>query len=317
MRPTPHLSIIICVYNEAENIRPMTEAVRQALDGTDYELIYVDDGSRDETMARLKEVLDDRMRIVEFRKNYGQSAALAAGIAAARGSYLCTMDGDLQNDPLDVPDMLRLAETGGWDLVAGERANRQDGMFLRKIPSLIANAIIRSATGVHIRDYGCTLKVFRSEIAKDMGLYGELHRFIPVLASLEGARITQVPVRHHARIHGTSKYGIGRTFKVISDLLLMVFFRRYMLKPMHLFGTTGVIAMVIGGMINLYLLWLKIQGQDIWGKPLLILGMLLFLGGIQIITTGIVLEMMMRTYYESQQKTVYRIRNIIDGTARN
>lgn len=306
----PLLSVIVCVYNEEANIRPLVEKIRTDLAGLDYELIYVDDGSTDHTLRELEALLDDRLRVVEFRKNYGQSAALAAGIAEAKGLYLATLDGDLQNDPADIPGMLELATREEWDLVAGVRANRKDGMLLRKIPSRIANAIIRSATNVHIRDYGCTLKVFRSEVAKDMGLYGELHRFIPVLASLEGARITQVDVRHHARIHGQSKYGIGRTFRVISDLLLMVFFRRYLQKPMHLFGTAGVLAFGAGVLINLYLLVLKLMGQDIWGKPLLILGVLLVLGGIQLITIGIVVEIMMRTYYESQQKTVYRIRRI-------
>lgn len=312
--PSPFLSVIVCVYNEEPNIRPLVEKIRIDLDGLDYELLYVDDGSTDGTLAALKSVMDERMRVVEFRKNYGQSAALAAGIAEARGAYLATLDGDLQNDPADIPGMLRLAVDEGWDLVAGERANRQDGMLLRKIPSRIANAIIRKSTGVYIRDYGCTLKVFRSEVAKDMGLYGELHRFIPVLASLEGARITQVPVRHHPRIHGQSKYGIGRTFRVVSDLLLMVFFRKYLQKPMHLFGTAGVLAFGLGVLINLYLLGLKLAGNDIWGKPLLILGVILLLGGIQLVTIGIITEIMMRTYYESQNKTVYRIRRIHPGS---
>lgn len=312
--PSPFLSVIVCVYNEEPNIRPLVEKIRVDLNGLDYELLYVDDGSTDGTLAALKAVMDERMRVVEFRKNYGQSAALAAGIAEAKGVYLATLDGDLQNDPADIPGMLRLAVDEGWDLVAGERANRQDGMLLRKIPSRIANAIIRKSTGVYIRDYGCTLKVFRSEVAKDMGLYGELHRFIPVLASLEGARITQVPVRHHARIHGQSKYGIGRTFRVVSDLLLMVFFRRYLQKPMHLFGTAGVLAFGVGVLINLYLLGLKLAGNDIWGKPLLILGVILLLGGIQLVTIGIITEIMMRTYYESQNKTVYRIRRIHPGS---
>lgn len=310
---TPYLSVIVCVYNEEENIAPLVEKIRHDLADLDYELIYVDDGSTDGTVNALKAVMFDRLRIVELRKNYGQSAALAGGIADARGTYLATLDGDLQNDPVDIPLMLSLAEKEEWDLVAGIRANRQDGMLLRKIPSKIANAIIRQSTGIHIKDYGCTLKVFKSDVAKDMGLYGELHRFIPVLASLEGARITQVDVHHHPRIHGVSKYGIGRTFRVISDLLLMVFFRRYLQKPMHLFGTAGVIAFGLGALINLYLLALKIMGQDIWGKPLLILGVLLVIGGIQFITIGIIVEIMMRTYYESQNKTVYKVRRIIEN----
>lgn len=307
----PHLSVIVCVFNEEANIRPLVEQIRIAMQGIDYELIYVDDGSTDGTLKELQEVMDHRLRVVELRKNYGQSAALAAGIQEARGQYLVTLDGDLQNDPADIPAMLDKAIVGEYDLVAGIRANRQDGMLLRLIPSRIANAIIRYATGVRMKDYGCTLKVFRSEIAKNMGLYGELHRFIPVLAHMEGARITQMDVRHHPRIHGTSKYGIGRTFRVVSDLLLMVFFRRYLQKPMHLFGTVGIFAFLIGVGINVYLLVLKLGGQDIWGKPLLIAGLVFLLGGIQFITIGILAEILMRTYYESQQKTVYRIRRIM------
>ena len=183
-------------------------------------------------------------------------------------------------------------------------------MFLRKIPSRIANALIRQLTGVHFRDYGCTLKVFRKEIAEDLGLYGELHRFIPVLAKLQGARITQVDVKHHPRRFGKSKYGIGRTFRVLSDLVLMVFFRRYLQKPMHLFGTIGFISFGIGLLINLYLVVLKIMGHDIWGKPILILGLIFLLGGIQLVTIGILAEIAVRTYFESQQKKTYNVRNV-------
>jgi hypothetical protein len=208
---------------------------------------------------------------------------------------------------------VRLAEEGDWDLVAGNRARRQDGMLLRKMPSKIANYVIRYLTGVALKDYGCALKVFRSDLARDIGLYGELHRFIPVLAHLEGARITQVDVRHHARRHGKSKYGLNRTFKVISDLLLMLFFKKYMQKPMHLFGNVGVVLFLIGGVINLYLMGLKAFGHDIWGKPLLILGLMLVIAGIQLITIGIVIEIQMRTYFESQQKRPYKVRRIIAG----
>ena len=200
-------------------------------------------------------------------------------------------------------------------MVAGERVNRKDGMFLRKIPSRIANYIIRRSSGVALRDYGCALKVFRSEIAKDLGLYGELHRFIPVLAVLEGARITQIPVKHHPRQFGTSKYGLSRTFKVISDLLLMLFFKRYLQKPMHLFGNLGVLLFGAGLLINLYLGVLKIMGQDIWGKPLMILGLLLVIAGIQFVTIGIVAEIQMRTYYESQHKRPYKVRQVRTGAA--
>ncbi|MGB3007085.1 MAG: glycosyltransferase, partial [Chitinophagaceae bacterium] len=224
------------------------------------------------------------------------------------------LDGDLQNDPTDIPPMLDILKKDDWDVVAGNRKNRKDGFILRKIPSKIANAIIRRMTGVYIKDYGCTLKIFKREIAEELGLYGELHRFIPVLAKLQGARITQVDVKHHARVHGKSKYGISRTFKVMSDLVLMVFKRKYMQKPMHLFGTLGFICFGIGALINLYLLTLKIMGHDIWGKPLLILGLILLLGGIQLITIGIVADINVRTYYESQNKKTYNVRKVFqDG----
>ncbi len=309
----PKLSVVVTVYNEEDNIRPLIEAISAALQDYEYEIIYIDDGSTDKTVEVLKSIQHARLKIVELKKNYGQSLALMAGIDQSSGEYIVTMDGDLQNDPTDIPMMLQLAEEGDWDMVAGERVNRQDGMFLRKIPSRIANYIIRRSSGVYLRDYGCALKVFKADLAKDLGLYGELHRFIPVLAVLEGARITQVPVKHHPRKFGKSKYGLSRTFKVMSDLLLMLFFKRYMQKPMHLFGNTGVILFIVGVLINFYLLIIKILGQDIWGKPLLILGLMLLLAGIQLITIGIVVEIQMRTYFESQQKRPYKIRRITVG----
>ena len=309
----PKLSVVVTVYNEEENIHPLATAIATALDGIDYELVYVDDGSTDGTLAELKKLDNPRLVVVEFRRNYGQSAALMAGIDVAQGEYIATMDGDLQNDPTDLPKMLELAEEKELDLVAGERVNRQDGVFLRKIPSWIANYIIRQSSGVHLRDYGCAIRVVRAEIAKDLGLYGELHRFIPVLISLETSRIEQIPVKHHARQFGQSKYGLGRTFKVVSDLLLMLFFKRYLARPMHLFGNTGLLFFGIGVLINLYLLGLKLMGQDIWGKPLLILGLMLLLGGIQLITIGIVVEIQMRTYFESQDKRPYKIRHLHRG----
>lgn len=296
--------------NEEENIHPLLEAVRTALSGFDYEVILVDDGSTDKTKENILEYADDRTVLVELRKNYGQSNAMTAGIDHSRGKYVALLDGDLQNDPSDIPSMLSLLKKEDWDVVAGNRKNRKDGFVLRKIPSKIANALIRRMTGVYIKDYGCTLKIFKREIAEELGLYGELHRFIPVLAKLQGARITQVDVKHHARIHGKSKYGINRTFKVMSDLVLMVFMRKYMQKPMHLFGPIGFISFGIGLLINLYLLILKIMGHDIGGKPLLILGLILLIGGIQFITIGIVADINTRTYFESQNKKTYTVRKV-------
>jgi len=304
------LSLVIPVMNEEDNIRPLLDAVRDALKDFDYEVILVDDGSSYATRKRIVEHSDDRTVLVELRKNYGQSTAMTAGIDYAKGRYVALLDGDLQNDPTDIPFMLDLLKREDWDVVAGNRKNRKDGAVLRKFPSKIANAMIRRMTGVYIKDYGCTLKIFKKEIAEDLGLYGELHRFIPVLAKLQGARITQVDVKHHPRKFGKSKYGIGRTFRVLSDLVLMVFFRRYMQKPMHLFGTLGFISLGLGILINAYLLVLKILGHDIWGKPILILGLIFLLGGIQLITIGILAEIAVRTYYESQSKKTYQVRKV-------
>jgi glycosyltransferase involved in cell wall biosynthesis len=304
------LSVVITVMNEEDNIKPLLEAVRSALAGIDYEVILVDDGSTDRTRFQILEYSDERTVFVELRKNYGQSTAMTAGIDFSKGRYVALLDGDLQNDPTDIPAMLELLKKEDWDVVAGNRRNRKDGMILRKIPSSIANALIRRMTGVYFKDYGCTLKLFKREIAEELGLYGELHRFIPVLAKLQGARITQVDVKHHPRKFGKSKYGINRTFKVMSDLVLMVFFRKYLQKPMHLFGTIGFISFGIGALINIYLLVLKIMGNDIWGKPLLILGLILLLGGIQFITIGIIADINVRTYFESQNKKTYTVRKV-------
>ncbi len=307
------LSVVITVMNEEDNIRPMVQALEEALSGFNYEAIFVDDGSTDATRARLKELVSDRVILVELRKNYGQSTAMTAGIDHTRGEYIALLDGDLQNDPTDIPGMLELLKKEDWDVVAGNRKNRKDGFILRKIPSKIANYLIRRWTRVYIKDYGCTLKLFKREIAEDLGIYGELHRFIPVLAAMQGARITQVDVKHHARRFGTSKYGLGRTFRVMSDLITMIFFRSYIQKPMHLFGTMGFVSLAAGILINAYLLVLKILGYDIWGKPLLILGLIFLLGGIQLITIGILAEINVRTYFESSNRKTYQVRKIYGG----
>jgi glycosyltransferase involved in cell wall biosynthesis len=279
----------------------------------DYEVILVEDGSTDRTVAEVKKYANTRTKLVIFNRNYGQTTALAAGIDQATGEYIATMDGDLQNDPTDLPGMLQKAIDEEWDVVAGRRANRKDGFVLRKIPSKIANWIIRNSTNVHLKDYGCTLRVYKAEIAQNMGLYGELHRFIPVLAKQEGAKMTEVDVKHHPRIHGTSKYGLSRTFKVMSDLILMLFFQKYFQRPIHLFGGLGLLAFLLGGIINVYLLVLKIMGEDIWGRPILILGFMLILAGIQLITTGIIAEIIVRTYFESQDKKTYRVKALYTG----
>jgi len=304
------LSLVICVYNEEKNINPLSEQIISALKEFDFEAIFVDDGSTDSTKQKIRALNDDRFYLVELKKNYGQSSALQAGIDVAQGEYIVTLDGDLQNDPKDIPMMLQKSIDEDWDVVTGVRANRKDGMFFRKIPSKIANSIIRNTTEVRIKDYGCTLKIFKREIAKSIKIYGELHRFIPVLVALEGGTITQVDVQHHARIHGKSKYGLNRTLKVVSDLLVMLFLKTYLQKPMHLFGGLGGVSIFLGVIINIYLLIIKLMGHDIWGKPIMILGLILLLGGIQLITFGLLAEIQMRTYFESQDKKPYRIRKI-------
>ena len=304
------LSVVVPVMNEEQNIKPLIEAIEDALKDIDYEVIFVDDGSSDNTVNEIKKWANERVKLLVLNRNYGQTIAMAAGFDAARGELIAPIDGDLQNDPRDIPIMMKKLEDEGWDVVAGIRANRQDGMLLRKIPSKIANYIIRKSTGVYLNDYGCTLKVFKKDVAKNLGLYGELHRFIPVLAALYGAKMTQMPIRHHPRRFGKSKYGIGRTFKVISDLLLMLFFQKYATKPMHLFGSLGFGMLLIGGLIDIYMLILKLLGHSIGGRPLLMLGILLTLGGIQLITTGFLAEMIMRTYYESQNKKPYVIKEV-------
>ena len=310
------LSVVVSVYNEEDNVIPLCQKEYEALEGIDYELILVDDGSTDDTIKNIKSVANDRTKLLIFNKNYGQSTAMQAGIDAAQGEYIVTMDGDLQNDPADIPKMLEKLEETGLDVVAGVRANRNDGFILRKFPSKIANWIIRNTTDVRLSDYGCSLRIYRADIAKNLGLYGELHRFIPVLAKLQGARMTEVDVNHHARIHGESKYGINRTFKVMADLILMIFFQKYFRRPMHLFGGVGIITFGLGFLIDLYLVIYKfVTGADIWGRPLLLLGSFLILAGLQFITVGIIAELMMRTYYESQNKTVYRLKETFVGKA--
>lgn len=307
------LSVVICLYNEEDNVIPLIRSLDNALNDLDHEIIFVDDGSNDETASRIRDNALPSGKLVLLSKNYGQSSALSAGIDIACGDFIATMDGDMQNDPSDLPMMLSLLEERSYDIVVGFRENRKDNFILRKLPSLVANYLIRRTTKIKIRDYGCTLKVFRNNIAKNIRIYGELHRFIPVLASFESnLKIGQVSVRHHARVHGKSKYGLNRTFKVLSDLMLMLFIRKYMQRPMHFFGAIGIPVTIAGIIINLYMLVLKILGQDIWGKPLLILGVMLLLAGLQFLVAGIFAELVMRTYYESQNKKPYNIKSILD-----
>ncbi|GFD73497.1 glycosyltransferase family 2 protein [Tenacibaculum sp. Mcav3-52] len=303
------ISVIVPVYNEEDNVVPLTKQIDDSLKGFDYEIIYIDDFSTDNTKKNVVNMNNPRVVLVELRKNYGQSLALAAGFDQAKGDYIVTLDGDMQNDPSDIPHMIEKAESEDWDVVTGIRAKRKDS-FIRTIPSKIANFLIRRATRLDLKDQGCAIKVFKKEIAKDLNLYGEMHRFINLLAHLNGAKITQVPVKHHPRIHGQSKYGLGRTVKVINDIILIIFQRKYMQRPVHLFGNFGLFFMFFGLAINFYLLVLKLLGQDIWGRPLLIVGVMLVIISLQFFTVGIITDLLMRTYYESQKKRPYTIRKI-------
>lgn len=306
------LSIVIPVFNEAENVRGLIEKLRVSLEGFAYEIIWVDDGSTDHTVEEIRTHSDERTQLISLSRNFGQTAALAAGIDAAEGKFLVTLDGDQQNNPADIPPLVHKLKEGDWDVVAGYRKNRQDGL-LRTVPSRLANRLIRSISGVGVQDYGCSLKAFKTEYAKKLELYGELHRFIPILAAFHGARITNMEVSHFPRRFGKSKYGLGRTFKVLSDLFLLFFFQKYLRRPIHFFGPLGMVTLLAGSGISVYLLIVKLMGQDIWGRPLMILGVLLVLAGIQFLTFGLLAELMMRSYYESTRKKIYTIKSEFVG----
>jgi len=317
MEPLTHalLSIVIPLYNEEENVLLLTEKIHSSLQGYNYQIVYVDDFSTDITKDRVKGMKDPKVHLLALKKNYGQSLALAAGLDYAQGEYIITMDGDLQNDPADIPQMLAHAVQGDYDVVTGIRQKRKDSL-VKKIPSKIANFMVRRVTNLDIKDNGCALKVFTKEIAKDLNLYGEMHRFITLLAHLEGGRIKQVPVKHHARNAGVSKYGLERVFKVVADMMLLLFIRKYFQRPIHLFGIFGFLMILLGVFINIYLLIVKFGlGEDIGNRPLLIFGLMFIIGGIQLFTIGIVMELLIRTYYESQNKRPYRIKDISIGGA--
>lgn len=310
---TSLLSIVVPLFNEEDNVVLLTQKIHESLVGYQYQIIYVDDFSTDGTRKVVNDMQDEKVHLICLKKNYGQSLALAAGIDYAEGEFIITMDGDLQNDPTDIPEMLSYAVNGEFDLVTGIRQKRKDSL-VKKIPSKIANFLVRRVTNLDIKDNGCALKVFSRDIAKDLNLYGEMHRFITLLAYLEGAQIKQVPVKHHARNAGVSKYGLERVFKVIADMMLLLFIRKYFQRPIHLFGIFGVLLILLGILINMYLLVVKFgMGEDIGTRPLLIFGVMLILGGIQLFTIGIVMELLIRTYYESQQKRPYRIKKVSVG----
>ncbi len=313
---TPVVSVVIPVYNEAESVFPLLRellAVGESLQ-VPYEIIFVDDGSSDETVSVLKQYVQEFpgiLKVVELRRNYGQTAAMAAGFANASGQIFVTLDGDLQNDPQDIPFLIHRLVESDCDMVVGWRQNRQDAVLSRKIPSYIANRIIGYMTGVKFKDYGCSLKAYRRELAQEMPLYGELHRFIPVLASMEGAKIEQVPVHHRARQYGKSKYNLSRTLKVVLDLGMLLFLKRFFTRPLHMFGRVGLASFAIGGLILLTLAFQKmVYHVDIGARPLLLLGVLMVLTGIQLLSTGLIAELQIRTYFESQEKAPYKVRHI-------
>ncbi|MCE5387092.1 MAG: glycosyltransferase family 2 protein [Acidithiobacillus sp.] len=310
----PQLSVVIPLYNEVESIDALLPALRQALEGADVEIIIVDDGSRDGSAAALDRAQADWsevLTVIHLQRNFGQTAAMQAGIDAAQGEVIVTLDADLQNDPQDILPLAERLLRENLDVVAGWRKNRQDGLFLRKIPSRIANRLIRRLTGVKLHDYGCTLKAYRASVLHGVRLYGEMHRFIPAwLSTLTYTdRIVEVPVRHHPRRAGKSKYGITRTFRVLVDLLFVKFFLGYSQRPMHFFGVVGLFSLLLGTGMLVYLLVDKfVEGAAISGRPMLIAGVLFFLGGLQFLNTGIVAEMLSRIYFESQGKTTYVVR---------
>ncbi|WP_414589194.1 glycosyltransferase family 2 protein [Scytonema sp. PCC 10023] len=311
----PDVSVVVPVHNEVESLPHLLEAIASTLSTTDltYEIICVDDGSKDGSAQFLKEQAQIRndLKAVILRRNYGQTAAMAAGFNYALGKAIVTLDADLQNDPADIPMLLAKLEEG-YDLVSGWRKNRQDGALNRLLPSKIANWLIRRTTSVNIHDYGCSLKAYRAELVADMNLYGELHRFLPALAYIEGARITEMPVRHHARRFGRSKYGIWRTFRVLMDLLTILFMKKFLTRPMHVFGLWGLISMASGGAIGIYLTFVKFAfHQDIGDRPLLILAVLLLVTGVQLFCFGLLAELLMRTYHESQGRPIYRVREVV------
>jgi glycosyltransferase involved in cell wall biosynthesis len=315
MPTDPHVSVVIPIYNEEENLPDLVERVGAALAGSghSFELLLVDDGSRDDSAGILAELARARpwLKPLYLIRNYGQSAALQAGFDAARGEIIVTLDGDLQNDPDDIPRLLQmLDERPDIDMISGWRKERQDRTLSRKIPSTIANRVISRVTGVPLHDYGCALKLYRAQVIRDLKLYGELHRFIPALAAEVGARIVEVPVKHHPRTRGSSKYGIDRTVRVVLDLLWIKFMMRFLHRPMHAFGGVGFLLLALGGAILGWLAFDKLAlGHDIGGRPLLMLGVLLALIGVQLLATGVLGELLTRIYHEPQGRPQYVLRD--------
>ncbi|AMY10172.1 Undecaprenyl-phosphate 4-deoxy-4-formamido-L-arabinose transferase [Luteitalea pratensis] len=316
---SPEISLVIPIYNEAPNIEALYGEITAALAqwGRTYEVLLIDDGSTDGSAALLASLpaRDARFRIIRFRKNFGQTPAFSAGFAYARGQIIITSDGDLQNDPKDIPMLVARLEEGN-DIVCGWRKDRKDTLITRRIPSILANKLISRATGVDLHDYGCSLKAFRSEVVKPLRLYGEMHRFIPAIASEFGVKVAEVVVNHRARRAGTSKYGLSRTIRVILDLVTVKFLLNYATRPLQIFGLVGVILGSLGALIMAYLAFVRLfMHQGIADRPLLLFGILLVSSGLQLLTMGLLAELQARTYHESQDKPTYAIREIVEATA--
>lgn len=310
------LSVIVPVYNEDSNVEPLHDLLKSVLQkiGRPHEIIFIDDGSRDATYEVLRRLnaSDPNCRIIRFRRNFGQTAALAAGFAHARGEFIVTLDGDLQNDPRDIPMLLTKIEEG-YDVVSGWRVRRKDKLLTRRLPSVCANWLISRITGVNLHDYGCTLKAYRREVAQNIGLYGEMHRFIPAVASWMGVSVAEVKVNHHPRQRGTSKYGLSRTLRVMLDLITVKFLLSYATKPLQIFGTLGFVSSSIGFILAAYLSIDKLVfGHGLAARPLLLMAILLILVGIQFISIGLLGEMMVRIYHEGQKKPTYVVKETLE-----
>ena len=307
------ISIVVPVYNESESIKLLISEICNVMESykQKFELIVVNDGSIDNTSLILEKLSLQfkSLTVINLRKNYGQTAALAAGFDSSNGEIIVTLDGDLQNDPNDIPKLITNIKEG-YDLICGWRFQRKDKLLNRRIPSKIANRLIGNVTGIHLHDYGCSLKAFKSEIVNDIKLYGELHRFLPVLANIEGAKIKEIKVNHRSRKYGHSKYGIDRTFRVLMDLLTVWFMNKFLTRPMYVFGFIGIISIISSFIISSYLIVLKFLGENIGNRPLLIFALILGIAGVQLFSFGLLGELLMRTYHESQNRPIYRVREI-------
>ena len=309
------ISLVIPIFNEEENLSPLYQALKAVMEGMKvaYEVIFIDDGSDDgsgEILKRLSQK-DKKLKVIQFRKNFGQTAAIAAGVEHSQGEIIVTMDGDGQNDPKDIPLLLDKLEQG-YDVASGWRKNRKDPFLSKKFPSAMANKLISWLTRVRLHDYGCTLKAYRRDILKDVRLYGEMHRFIPAYAAWVGAKITELEVTHHPRRHGRSKYGLSRTISIILDLITVMFLQRYSTKPIRLFGGAGMILFVLGVLTGLFVLFRRVIWGGVWISPMILISFLFITMGVMFVLLGLIAEIIIRTYHESQGKPIYAIKSTVN-----